>query len=294
MTNAVIIYTGNVCSTPMISYAGLTGSVFVPFREEFDVYRLSQFIPDPAQHGAELARTLSAFYERRCAGVFDHPDFKRFPKWKDIPPESVTPRTLFKWRPLLPAAQDSDRVAAVFESRDVQPLALVRRSIVEQVLKMFMTQKTYGTSHRQVAAGGMSQDGYANYIAGQRDIRIAISADDIALLRQHAETFLLRTRLLGKFAQYYFPHAGALRVVISEDLFRPALDRSRFNVVLADLLGQVRPLDSESEPNIRKGGLDVSHCINLEDVLADEALKETEAKYQMVIGELGAIRRFDL
>lgn len=293
MANAVLIYTGNVCSTPMVSYAGSTGSVFVPFREEFDGYRLKEFISDPAQHGAELARTLSAFYARRCTGLFDHPDFRRFAKWKEIPPETTTPHTLFKWRPLLPASSGSARVAAVFESHDVQLFMLVRRSIIQQVLKILMTEKTYGSSHRQIAVGAMSKDDYANYMARQHDVRIQISADDIVLLRQLAETFLLRTRRLGKAAQYYFPHVRAPCIAISEDIFRPAVDRTRFDAVLADLLGEVRPLEAESDLDVRKGGLDVSHCANLEDVLADEALKGTEQKYQALIDELGVVYRFD-
>ena len=43
MANVVIVYTGNVCSTPMIEYARLSKSIYVPGRELFDYYTFSKF-----------------------------------------------------------------------------------------------------------------------------------------------------------------------------------------------------------------------------------------------------------
>lgn len=286
MTNAVITYTGNVCSTPMISYAGLTGDVFVPIREQFDLYQLRQVVPEPARQASVFAHTLSALYERSSAGLFDLPGFKRYPDWTEVPAAAAMPHVLFKWRPFAFEMPDHHLVASTFERHDVRAAMLVRRSVAEQAVKFFMSRRVYGDAHQQFVAGAMTADEYETYQAGQRDIRILIGPEEIAAVREQARGFLERTVLTIASTRRYFPHVASPPVIIAEDIFRPMLDRTRFDATLSALLGPVRPVGEQAHPEVRKAGLDLSHCANAEDVLADPELRAVDTKYQALIGGL--------
>jgi len=292
VTNAVIIYTGNVCSTPMVAYAGLTRDVFVPFFERFDHAKFQVTVPDPSRQSAELAEALSALYERRHTPVFDHPRFVRYLDWAEIPSAAEKPHVLFKWRPFQPEMPDSHLITQAFERHGAMPTMIARQSVVEQAIKVFLTEKIYGDSHQQFTAAKMTAAEYDAYTEGQREMQVEISDEDLVVVHTKARQFLHRTKSLVRCAQYFFPHAPAPQVIISEDIFRPALDRERYNAVLSHLLGATQPLDAQTETDVRKAGLDLQHCANLEAVLADAELQAVEAKYNGVITDLGVLRPF--
>lgn len=292
MTNAVLTYTGNVCSTPMIAYAGLTGDVFVPVREQFDPHQIKRLLDDPARQASELAHTLSALYERRAAGLFEYPAFKRYAHWTHLPSTTETPHLMFKWRPFAMDVPDAGMIQKVFERHDVQPVLIVRQSVAAQAIKVFLTKKVYGDAHQQFKAAKMSLEDYSYYITQQQAMRIEIAAEEMQIVRKQAAAFLRRTRLLLKATRFYFPHVATPPVIIAEDLFRPMLDRTRYNAVLTRILGDVSPLSEQAEPNVRKAGLDLSHCANLDSVLADDELKATEAGYLELLDSLTPLRPF--
>lgn len=292
MTNAVLTYTGNVCSTPMIAYAGLTGDVFVPVREQFDLYQIERVLDDPARQASELARTLAALYERRAAGLFEYPVFKRYHHWTHPPSIAETPHLMFKWRPFAMDVPDVGMIRDVFLRHEVGSLTIVRRSVVEQALKVFMSNKVYGDAHRQFKAARMSLDEYEAYIAHQGGLRVEVTAEDMLTVRKQASAYFRRSRLLVSATRFFFPSEGAPRFIIAEDIFRPKLDRERFNAVITSVLGDVKPLGEQAEPDVRKAGLDLSHCANLDSVLADDELKATEAGYLKLLDSLTPLRPF--
>lgn len=292
MTNAVLTYTGNVCSTPMIAYAGLTGDVFVPVREQFDQHQIKRLLDDPARQASELALTLSALYERRSTGLFEYPAFRRFPQWTHLPSTTQTPHLMFKWRPFAMDAPDAGMIRSVFLRHEVGSLMLVRRSVVEQALKVFMTNKVYGDAHRQFKAAQMSLDEYDAYITHQGSLRVEVTAEDMISVRDQADIYFRRTRLLVGATRFFFPSESAPRFIIAEDIFRPKLDRERFNAVITSVLGDVSPLSEQAEPDVRKAGLDLSHCANLDSVLVDDELKATEAGYFELLDSLTPLRPF--
>jgi hypothetical protein len=55
----------------------------------------------------------------------------------------------------------------------------------------------------------------------------------------------------------------------------------------------VRPLAEQAEPDVRKAGLDLSHCANLDVVLADRELADLNDAYQDIVGGLRPLRPFE-
>lgn len=48
MINAILLYSDNVCSTPMVYYATQLASVYVPVPEDFELHRFVNFAPSDA------------------------------------------------------------------------------------------------------------------------------------------------------------------------------------------------------------------------------------------------------
>ncbi|WP_171210288.1 MULTISPECIES: hypothetical protein [unclassified Ruegeria] len=296
MANAVILYTGNVCSTPMIEYAREAKNVFVPFREQFDYYRISEQFPNEDTVCEEFAVLLRDLFERRNNPFFDDPGLIDFRGQRALPTKFEKANILFKWRCWNPSLKGVESIARVFQDHGAKPIIMLRRSLIEQVTKIHLSEKVYGGRHQQFAAAAMSAEEYQDYLEQQKRLRVRLTEDDIATLSATATKFIKRTRLLID-AQATFFGKKPLQVIVAEDIFKPMIDYDAYNRVLNRvfpprsvfkrltglLSGPETLVEPGSESAVRKGGLELSHCENIEDVWANAELAELEAQYKDMI-----------
>ena len=289
MTNVVLTYTGNVCSTPMIEYARLSDQIFVPVREEFDEYLFEKRYPDKDTMCEQLAGILDALYCRQPVPDLMTSDMVTYRGRDELPSSDVTPHILFKWRCFDTDLPGSHKITDVFAKHDVQPVVILRQSIIEQAIKVFLSEKTYGGRHQQFIAAKMSQEEYEAYLKEQEDISVTITRQDIGAIGDILDNFLRRTKKLVQRTQTFFPHAKPLRCIIAEDLFKPLIDLDAYNDTLTRMFGQTDPVFPDQSPAVRKGGLNLSNCSNPEFAFSHPVLSAREDEYHALIRQLDRI-----
>lgn len=289
--NAVILYTGNVCSTAYVAYAALSESVFVPILEQFDHYRFKDLVPESDRQAPVLAELLDAVFARQPHDLINAPGFKRYLGWSDLPDKRARPHTLFKWRCWTDPVPGRDEISNAFARNKAVPALMMRASLSEHAIKMHASEKHYGNAHpqRTTTSRKMEPEAYAAYLQKQAETRIVFDEADIEETLRIAKGLLFRSRRMVELAGAYFPHAGAPRVIIAETIFRPLIDNQRFNATLRELLPGVAPVAEEDEPHFRKGGLDLEHCANAEDVMRHPKMVDFVKRYDALVGSLASV-----
>jgi hypothetical protein len=289
--NAVILYTGNVCSTAFVAYAALSESVFVPVQEQLDHYRFKELVPEGDRQAPVLAEVLDAMFARQPHDLFDANGFKRFLGWSDMPDKRTRPHTLFKWRCWTDPTPGQEEISQAFARNEVVPALMMRASLSEHAIKMHASEKHYGNAHPQrvTTTRRMAPEAYADYLQKQAETRIVFDEADIEATLRIAKGLLFRSRRMVELAGAYFPHAADPRVMIAETIFRPLIDNQRFNATLRDLLPGVSPVAEEAEPQFRKGGLDLEHCANAEDVMRQPRMVDYAKRYDALVGSLATV-----
>lgn len=287
MTNLVIIYTGNVGSTPVVQLAGRHPRAFVPVREEFDRYRIGKYAPgeDPA---TLLAETLDRLYRREPSPYLSHETVRSRREEDAIPPAGPVPHVVFKWRTegFGRAAPNAARLRETFARHGARALVLARRSVVEQALKVWLSEVHYGGRHQQFRASRLSEEDYEAYLLAQKTVSIRIDGAGLVRLRAIAGDFLRRTRLTIRAARFQFAHAGTPRLAISEQVLRPEIDYAQASRLLSAALGDEIRLSPDLAPAVRRGGLGIEHCANADAAATDPALRRIERRYRAVLGRL--------
>lgn len=285
MANVVLIFTGNVCSTPMVEFAHLTPRVFVPVREQFDPHKFFAYVTDEAKQAETLAQIMGAAFARDGAAYAQWPPFAEILPDGRMPDRATTPHTFFKWRTVDPDLPRTHLLREMFVAHDVAPVFMLRRSLAQQALKVQLSEMVYGGRHQQFKVSNMKADAYAAYLNEQAAIRLTLGPEDIDAVEKTARMFLTRTRRLEEYRDFYFPHAGK-RAVIAEDIFRPEIDLDRYEATLERLFGEAIAIPRAADAPIRKGGLEIEHCANAEEVLADPRLVALERKYEALVQTL--------
>ncbi|MEQ1782917.1 MAG: hypothetical protein ABMA14_16255, partial [Hyphomonadaceae bacterium] len=193
--------------------------------------------------------------------------------------------TLFKWRTGFSALPGSDEIARVLKHHKADPVLMVRQSLGQQALKIQLSEIAYGGRNQQFVASDMGVSSYERYLLEQQSIRITLDALAINRVVDLARKFLHRTRLLLKNGDYYFP-GNQRRAIVAEHIFRPAFDLIRYEAALNWLFAERLTLDRSAQAPIRKGGLEVSHCVNAEEVLRDARLTDLEGQYAELLAPL--------
>lgn len=287
MGNAVLLYTGNVCSTPMVEYARLCPGVFVPMREEFDRYMFEKLgLGDQAE--SILAQSLEALFARRANAYLERPALRKYRPAADLPDLARLPHLLFKWRPFGDDTDQAGRLAAAFAGAGVRPVAMLRRMLLEQAVKVHLSERLYQDRHLQHRTEAMSAGDYAAFLADQRSQALVLHPADLPRIAAIARNFLNRTGQIISRAARLFPGIP-LAAVICEDVFRPLIDRARFQSVLRRMLDAPVTLPEGAEPKVRKSGPDLAQCANPELALQDPALQGLEARYQRLVAGLDVI-----
>lgn len=284
MTNVVIGYTGNVCSTPMVEYARLIDGVWVPVLEQFDEYQLIERWPDSKHVSRRLAETLEALYGRRTCADLESDSLLEYRDHGRIPSPREKPDVLFKWRPHSSWARGGAQLRKVFANNDVRPVVILRRSLSTQALKVFLSEEVYGGRHQQFAVAKLSEQDYERYLDEQRRIRIELSAAAMLKVAKIAKNFLERTRLMIRNMNYFFAANRPVAAIIAEDILKPGIDVDRYEAVLSRLLNRSVQLPNGIRPAVRKGGLNIENCVNSGEVLTSRCLMRLEHKYLKLLG----------
>ncbi len=135
----------------------------------------------------------------------------------------------------------------------------------------------------------MEAEAYAAYLKKQAETRVEFDEADIEETLRIARGLLFRSKRMVELASASFPHAGAPRVIITENIFRPLIDNQRFNAMLCELFPGVAPVAAEAEPHFRKGGLNLAHCVNAEVVLNHPRMVEYARVYDVLVGSLASV-----
>ena len=291
MTNVLIGYTGNVCSTPMVEYARSIEGVWVPILEQFDEYQLLQHWHDRKRISSELANVLEALYQRRSSPYLETPSLIEHRGNGPIPAQDEKQDILFKWRPISRNARGSYKLRRVFSENDVRPSVIVRRSLSEQALKVYLSEKIYQSRHQQFAVAKLSEQDYANYISRQMEIRVTLSNAEMVEVGKIAKNFLERTHFMLQDMSYYFSAFSPMPAIIAEDVFTPGIDVHRYQTILSQLLDRPVRLPEATRPAVRKGGLNIENCENYEQVLSSRGLARLESKYKKLLARMDFISK---
>jgi len=286
MTNVLIAYTNNVCSTPMIEYARLHKSIFVPVREHFDEHLFIEYINDREQFCPQLANILSFLYSRKNCAFFDRNELIDYRYGQQLPSLLDKPHILFKWRCYPRKLPESHKIVDILAENNVIPAIMLRSSLSEQAIKVFLSETVYGGRLQQFKTGNMSDDEYENYQIEQSQFNVVLSCEELEKIIDIADNFLRITIRLIELVHFYFPKTDIPFLIFAEEIFKPLIDYDRYNFVLSCLFGKIDPLDQTLKPPFRKGGLDLNHCANPELVFEDERMREMESKYLAATGGL--------
>ena len=289
MSNIILTFTGNVCSTPLTEYVRLAKTVFVPIREEFDQHRFSRYYTDGHPIGARLAEVLSALYRREHHAYLDRPELLRYRAGGEIPDRDSKPHIFFKWRCYRRDVAGGSDLAKVFERHEVHPIIIARSRVSEHGLKVFLSEKIYGGRHQQFRAAKMDADEYAAYLEHQAGVRVELRKEDLAEIRRISVSFFERTERLLELVRYLFANASAMRRVTSESIFKPQVDHNALNLFLNRCFGAGSEIPAEATIAERKAGLDIDHCRNPELAFEDPALVSLEKRYASLLQSIPSV-----
>ena len=114
----------------------------------------------------------------------------------ELPSLEAKPHVFFKWRCFDASLPGSELIAEVFTKNEVQPMVMLRRSILEQALKIFLSEKIYGGRHQQFIAAKMSKEQYGEYLQQQQEISVTVEPEDITAIAAILDNFSHRTKVL--------------------------------------------------------------------------------------------------
>jgi len=276
----VILYTGNVCSSPLNYAFNRVEKCFAPLHEHLDKYYLSKMWNDDIDECFvdTISDIKSNTYSQRCESL-------KIDDFTDNLSCENTSVFVFKWRPFEAVTKEGKiKQIKALESLNAVPVVLVRSSVVEQAIKIHMNEKVYKSRHLQFNAGKMTPAEYQKFIEEQADIKVTFEQLDINEVKNIAENFIERTRktlLLGRRLFDVKP-----TIVLSEDLFTPLINETVFCETFSRLLGMKVELETEvptQKEFTRKSGLSLCNLLNIENVICDPQLVKLEDTYENLI-----------
>jgi hypothetical protein len=287
MTNLVLLYTGNVGSTPLVQLAGQHPQILVPVYEQFDHYQVVREHPDTDPFDL-LSDAMGKMLKREMSPFFESPKIKSILGRDDFPSREEAPHVVFKWRgaKFNPELPGGEKLLEVFHKNDVRGLVLARRSVVEQAVKIHLSEKVYGGRHQQFKAEALSDAEYEAYLEEQRRLAIEIDDEDLDVCRKLADQFLGRTLASIETAHAYFGRNHPPQLLITEQFLRPELDFDAWSRALTAMLGDTIQISPEMQPSVRKGGLDLRNCANPDRLARDPGLRKIEKRYQAALRSL--------
>ncbi|MEP5567126.1 MAG: hypothetical protein ABJN62_04765 [Halioglobus sp.] len=269
LKTAVIFYTGNVCSTPLTQAFKKISGFEVPIHEHLDKYWIQARLEQ-----ADISHT----FNQALRDIVDHQESALLEKLRIQLPEAQSEYLAFKWRPFSGAESVVSERQKLFEEINAVPFLMLRGSIVNQAVKIALSEKLNGTRHMQFSAAKMSEYEYQERLEDSKKARTALSArEDIEPI---VRNFFARSKETLNLAQKYFP-TTPINIVKSEDLFTPLLEESVFLKYFSNKLGlNISSFVSSSEEIIaRKLGYSKENCINYEEIFRDPMLMKLEERY---------------
>ncbi|KPA23122.1 hypothetical protein shim_14160 [Shimia sp. SK013] len=292
MTNAILLYSGNVCSTPVVDYATHLPSVCVPVLEDFERHRFVNFAPSDAVYCETLAEVFDCVFARR-----DHPYLADVARDTDgargrLLSEEQAAHVFFKWRGPPRGFGGRAHLARVLRAHKVKPVTILRRSVIAHATKMVLSQQHYGNTHMQfqVSREKMSDEAFQAYVADQAQVRVQFGKKDIQAVRRKAYSILRRRWEISRTVRNIFGQKR-LEAVIAEDLFGRSVRIGPYEEAMSRFLEAGQRLPDGVVSQFRKGGPDVENCENYDDVCRDPALWTLERLYQRHIAGLHVISK---
>lgn len=281
MANLVILFTGNVGSTPLVQLAGRHPKICVPIAEDFDQHNFSKF-PIEVPLLEALAETIDCTFQRQMTPYLE----TRKRRWDELPSQSEVPHMVFKWRvgSYADSEQGGQAVAEVFRRHNARPALLARRSVVEQAIKVHMTESHYGSRHPQFKAASLNDEEYEARLRAQESVSLHIDKEGLATCRKLAQSFFLRTKATLRGGRSHFGKRPEL--IFAEDFLRPEIDYGAASAILSHLLDDEITLGPDMSPKVRRAGLTLANCANLDALATDPHLRKIEHRYQELLAQV--------
>lgn len=273
----IILYTGNVCSTPFLNSFKRIPGICVPAHEHFDEYFIRKMFPNCGPEKI-LFEVLSDLYDRK----FTQPMSQLGIAEEDIRGLEECPRLVFKWRPFTGNnLKYKTLLKELFIKMNVKPVIIVRQSLLEQAIKVVMTENYYGNRWPQFKAAGLSNEEYKQYIKEQETVVLELTSELLDKVIFEARSFLNKTKNVIGFIDTYFSQMDC-KLAVSEDLFNPLFDEERFNEFGSSLLDTpitVQKTAKTEKPKSRKAGLSLKNIQGLDRAINNKTLCELESEY---------------
>lgn len=280
--NSVLLYTGNVASSPTVLYLGRCRKVWVPLFELLDEYQLSRFVENKGSLASLLVEVLSAVYQRRFHELLAREKRKNYTPALAVPSREDTPHTFFKWRPFDTGIEGADLIAETFAKADARPVTIARKSLITQALKIHLSETIYGGRHQQFKAGWMTPAEYEQYLEEQKGVLVELDRQGLENTVAIAKNFLARTKRLMKARERFFAHSSETFHIFSEDLFGETAHEDKFSGFFATVFKDTLEIDFKSEIMTRKSGLSLANCSNADSAFSDKRLMALETEFQQI------------
>ena len=273
----VILYTGNVCSTPFMNSFKRIPGFCVPVHENFDEYYIRGVFPD-CEPEKILFEVLSNLYDREFTPLMRQLGFAE----DDIKSLQEYPGLVFKWRPFTGNNLEYKKLLKeLFTKMEVKPVIIVRQSLIEQAIKVVMTENHYGNRWPQFMAAGLNNEEYKKYIKEQETVVLELTTELLDKVIVESRSFLKKTRNVLNLIDTYFPQKRC-KLAISENLFNPLFDEERFKEFCNSLLNTsivVEKIAKTEKPKSRKAGLSLNNIQGLDHVKNNKTLCDLENEY---------------
>ena len=270
---ALIFYTGNVCSTPLVQTFNRVAGFEVPIHEHLDQYMIEESLGQ-----VDISRTFNSALK----DIADHNNSVLLGQLGIKLPETRSEYLALKWRPFGGTESAIAEREKIFDEINSVPFLIARSSVVHQAVKIALSEKLQGTRHLQFSAKGLSQEKYQDLLLEIQKTRVVLS--EIEYLAQIARNFLARTKKTLKLARSHFPSVP-INIIRSEDLFTPMLEESLFLEYFSKKLNFNLPgfIHATCAPISKKAGYSISNCINLEEITSDPTLMNLEKEYASLL-----------
>lgn len=272
----ICFYTGNVCSTPFIQSFNRIKDTCVPIHEHLDEYYIQENIPDEDPVDVFI-RAFSSLIKKEYSGTLKALGVDV----EDIGSCRDKRLIAFKWRPFLPKnRKKKNELLKYFKSLSLIPISIVRRSVVDQAIKVVINEKYYGTRWPQFNAAKMSKLEYEAYLGNQDKLSINLDNSDILYCINVAKGFHNRTKSTLSLSRELCK--AKPKLVISEDIFTPLINELKFIEFCESIGISVLKLDREKsiKVNTRKAGLNLTNVSNYDDIKNAPELRRIENAYQ--------------
>ena len=267
MKNLLIAYTGNVCSSPFLGMFEYVEEFQMNTYENLDPYHIKNIFGE--YNSDFLAERFLELHEHRLSKE------RRF---LGISNPTGDKPVVLKWRPH--KVGRSTKLATVLRENFI-PFILVRKSVVEQGLKIVGNEIVFGTKWPQFR--------YTRQLKDSFEITEEVGKE----ILKESNTLVNWIKEIKETLEGFYK--SPVPFVYAEDVFSPYVDVERFQEVVESVLGEKITINLPENFNpkttalgsftrkFQKRGVDMSKVKGLQEFMESDEVKRMEERYLKVV-----------